>query len=395
MKQWLQQKTITYFFSLLEELQQGTLTIISPDNSSKTFIGDNLLHATMHIHDWSVLTNAAKRGDIGLGEDYIEGKWDSPDIGLLIELFLRNMHCFDDFAHGNAFNRAIFRIINLLRSNGRNQSKRNIKAHYDVGNDFYQLWLDESMTYSSALYQEGAENLADAQQAKYQRMIDIIAPEGAKKHILEIGSGWGGFLRQAARQGHHVTSLTISPSQYAFAKQRIIDANISDNVALKLQDYRDETGSYDAIISIEMFEAVGEHYWGEYFRAVKAQLKQQGVAVIQTITIADRFFEDYRLRSDFIRQYTFPGGLLPSLARFTEEAGKAGLICRNTYAFGKDYARTLSEWLHHFDANRDKIQKMGYSDGFIRNWRFYLSMCIGSFNAERTDVIQVELVHAS
>ncbi len=393
MKHWIEQKTINYFFSLLKDLEIGTLTIITPDKETRTFIGDDSLEATMEFHDWSVLVNAARRGDIGLGEDYIEGKWDSPDIGKLIELFLRNMQVFDDFAHGNALNRFLFRFANLMRSNRKAQSKRNIKAHYDVGNEFYQLWLDESMTYSSAIYAGGITELVDAQYAKYQRMIDIVSPDGDTKHILEIGCGWGGFLRQAGKQGHDVTSVTISPSQHDFAKERIEKEQLQEKVDLRLQDYREINGEFDAIVSIEMFEAVGEQYWSEYFNTVKARLKKDGTAVIQTITIDDNLFEDYRERSDFIRQYTFPGGLLPSQKRFLEEAEKAGLKCNNIYNFGLDYAATLSEWLHRFDSSRDNIKKMGYSDGFIRNWRFYLSMCIGSFNARRTDVIQVSLTH--
>ena len=393
MKHWIEQKTRNYFFSLLENLKTGTLTVITPSKEKRVFMGDATLHATIEFHDWSVLVNAARRGDIGLGEDYIEGKWDSPDIGHLIELFLRNMDVFDTFAHGNAFNRLLFRFANAMRSNSKKQSKRNIKAHYDVGNDFYRLWLDDSMTYSSALYQEDVTELFDAQYAKYQRIIDIISPNGETKHILEIGCGWGGFLSQAAQQGHHITSVTISPSQYEFAAQRITHKELQEKTDLRLQDYREIDGKFDAIASIEMFEAVGEQYWGEYFSTIKARLNADGTAVIQTITIDNELFDDYRERSDFIRQYTFPGGLLPSQQRFLEEAQKAGLKCNNIHHFGLDYAKTLSVWLQRFDENRDNIVKMGYSDGFIRNWRFYLSMCIGSFNARRTDVIQVSLVH--
>ena len=390
-------KIILHFLRSLKQLRYGTLTLITPRGVTKRFIGseDGPL-ATFKLHEWDVLVSAAKRGDIGLGEDYIEGRWESDDVGLLIELFLLNMPCFEDFAHGNWVNRLAFRLINLLRSNSKSQSSKNIQAHYDVGNEFYQLWLDESMTYSSALYQTDDMDLAEAQRQKYQRILTHATNHAnAPKQILEIGSGWGGFVEIAAKAQHDVTTLTISPSQYEFAKARLKKAGLLERVKLKLQDYRDCKGTFDAIVSIEMFEAVGERYWPDYFTTIKQRLKQDGTAVVQTITIDDALFNEYRTRSDFIRQYTFPGGMLPSLKRFTQEAEKAGLQCREVFAFGQDYAKTLQEWLHRFDANRDKIEEMGYSDAFIRSWRFYLGMCIGAFSAKRTDVLQVELVHAT
>lgn len=212
--------------------------------------------------------------------------------------------------------------------------------------------------------------------------------------MLEIGSGWGGFAEAAASAHHNVTALTISPAQFEFAQKRLSAKGLLNKVKLKLQDYRDASGKFDAIASIEMFEAVGEKYWPTYFRAVKDRLNKGGKAVIQTITIEDSLFDDYRTRSDFIRQYTFPGGMLPSVKRFREEAHHAGLRCKEVYAFGLDYARTLQEWLVRFDANREAILRMGYSESFIRSWRFYLGMCIGAFAAGRTNVVQVELEHA-
>jgi cyclopropane-fatty-acyl-phospholipid synthase len=396
MKEYLHYKIIRHFLRSLKQLEQGSLTLITPLGVTRCYKGKQPESpaAVMQIHDWSVIINAAKRGDIGLGEDYIEGKWESPDVGLLIELFCRNMECFESFAHGNAFNRAAFRTVNMLRRNRKVQSKRNIAAHYDVGNEFYQLWLDDSMTYSSAIFHGDNTDLATAQKAKYQRIIDKIAPDGMPKSVLEIGSGWGGFATQAAKANHNVTALTISPSQYAFAESRFTKHGLLDRVKLKLQDYRDVVGTFDAIASIEMFEAVGEEYWATYFRTIKDRLKQGGRAVVQTITIDDALFDDYRTRSDFIRQYTFPGGLLPSVKRFREEAAKAGLVCKDVYAFGLDYAHTLQQWLGRFDAAREEILRMGYTEEFIRNWRFYLSMCIGAFKAGRTNVVQMELAHA-
>ncbi len=397
MKKLIRFKIIRHFLKSLNNLQHGTLILTTPRGVTRRYIGTHEgTSATFTLHSWDVIINAGKRGDIGLGEDYIDGLWESEDIGALIELFLRNMQCFEDFAHGNILNRAAFRIINALRRNSKTQSKKNIQAHYDVGNEFYQLWLDDTMTYSSAIYQDDNADLQTAQTQKYQRILNCLEEHhNGNKDILEIGSGWGGFAQAAAEQQHNITTLTISPSQYDFAEKRLQNAGLLERVKLKLEDYRESTGLFDAIVSIEMFEAVGERYWPDYFSTLKQRLKQNGKAVIQTITIDDGLFEDYRTRSDFIRQYTFPGGMLPSMQRFREEAETAGLSCHNVYTFGCDYAKTLKEWLHRFDTNRDKIIKMGYSDAFIRSWRFYLSMCIGAFAANRTNVVQVELVHAS
>ncbi len=396
MKKLIRYKVITHFLRNMTQLEFGSLRIITPKGAVKEFVGKNNagdLQAELKLHDWDVLVNAAKRGDIGLGEDYIAGKWESPDIGALIEVFLRNMQCFEGFAHGNQLNLVAFRLYNFMRRNNKSGSRRNIKAHYDVGNDFYQLWLDDSMTYSSALY-DGAElSLSQAQANKYARILSKISKPNA--NILEIGCGWGSFAANAAHSHHNVTALTISQAQHDFAKTAIAKQGLQSRAQIKLQDYREATGQYDAIVSIEMFEAVGEQYWASYFQTIKARLKPEGVAVVQTITIDDLLFDDYRKRSDFIRQYTFPGGLLPSIARFVEEAAKVGLECKEIYPFGLDYAKTLSEWLVRFDLAAEQIKAMGYSEQFMRSWRFYMGMCIGAFNAGRTNVVQVELVHAT
>jgi cyclopropane-fatty-acyl-phospholipid synthase len=273
----------------------------------------------------------------------------------------------------------------ICRNNIRG-SRNNIKAHYDVGNDFYRLWLDETMTYSSALFSQGAKDLAEAQRAKYGRILERI--NGASS-LLEIGCGWGGFAEEASKSDRHVTGLTISPSQHAFATERL-----AGKADIRLQDYRKTEGLFDAIVSIEMFEAVGERYWPVYFKTIAERLKKGGKAVIQTITIRDEFFEGYRVRSDFIRHYVFPGGMLPSARSFRKEAAKAGLQCLDSFDFGQDYARTLREWAIRFEEKRAEILSMGYSEAFIRNWRFYLGICAAAFAVGRTDVVQVELAHA-
>ena len=262
-----------------------------------------------------------------------------------------------------------------------------IRSHYDVGNDFYSLWLDKSMTYSSALYRDTAD-LYRAQQNKYERIISKFTE--AKADVLEIGCGWGGFAERACADGHKVTGLTISPAQQGFATERLKNSSAE----IRLQDYRKCGGRFDNIVSIEMFEAVGEHYWPAYFQTVAERLKRGGRAVIQTITIRDELFDGYRTRSDFIRHYVFPGGMLPSLGRFREEAEKAGLKFAGAFGFGKDYARTLREWLVEMQRQESAIKALGHDEKFLRNWEFYLGICAAAFEVSRTDVVQVELVNA-
>jgi len=378
------------FLKTLEGLQRGQLTLTEPNGKVHVFTGPQPgPAATFTLHDWAVMRNAMTRGDIALGEDYIAGNWETESIEALFSIFLLNMDIFEsDYAHGDFFRRIGFKLYNqLVRRNSKQGSRQNIEAHYDVGNDFYKLWLDDSMTYSSALFAEGAPNLKDAQAAKYQRILDRIHQDASS--VLEIGCGWGGFAEAAARGNKSVTGLTISPSQHAFASERL--GNKAD---IRLQDYRDTKGLFDAIVSIEMFEAVGERYWPVYFKTVGERLKKGGKAVIQTITIHDDHFEGYRTRSDFIRHYVFPGGCLPSVKRFREEAAKAGLTCMEVFSFGPDYAQTLREWIKRFEEKREEILAMGYSEAFIRNWRFYLGICAATFAVGRTNVVQVELAHA-
>lgn len=370
------------------QLEFGTLYFTTPEGATHIYKGDQAgPEATFVLHDWAVISSLIARGDIGLGETYIEGRWESANVEHLVALFLLNMEQLEHFAHGNWFNRRIFGLYNyIVRRNSRKGSRSNIKAHYDVGNDFYKLWLDETMTYSSALY-AGTDDLAAAQRNKYQRILSKLTTPNAD--ILEIGCGWGGFAESAANAQHALTGITISPSQFAFAKARV-----EPRAEIRLQDYRDTHGAFDMIASIEMFEAVGIRYWRDYFATIRKNLKHGGTAVVQTITVRDEDFDDYRGRSDFIRHYVFPGGMLPSIKTFSEHAAKEGLVTREVFAFGQDYARTLREWLVRFDAAREQILGMGYSNEFIRNWRFYLAICAAAFSIGRTNVVQVELAHA-
>jgi cyclopropane-fatty-acyl-phospholipid synthase len=371
-------------------LEFGTLDFTTPTGEVMTVKGRQPgPHAKFKINDWDVLRLTLARGDIGLGEAYIDGSWETDDIETLVSLFLLNMDAFDGFANGGLLQRIGFVIHNaLVRRNTISGSARNIKDHYDVGNNFYSLWLDRSMTYSSALYASKDANLEQAQQTKYERILSKLP--GDKSSILEIGCGWGGFAERAAADAHRVTGLTISPSQHRYATDRLA----GKDVEVRLQDYRKTTGVFDNIVSIEMFEAVGEHYWSAYFQTIADRLKRGGRAVVQTITIRDELFAGYRLRSDFIRHYVFPGGMLPSLARFTEEAEKAGLKVASNFSFGHDYAQTLREWSAAMRARKDEILALGHDQKFFRNWQFYLGICAAAFNVDRTDVVQVELAHS-
>jgi len=372
----------------LARLEAGRLEFVAP-NGEVTFAGGKTPgpNARFHIHDWDVIRRVMARGDIGLGEEYIAGSWETDDVENLISLFLLNLHHLEKFSDGNLINRLGFVIHNaLVRRNSIAGSERNIKAHYDVGNDFYSLWLDKSMTYSSALYQN-TDALYEAQQNKYDRILSKF--DKPRANVLEIGCGWGGFAERAAGADHHVTGLTISPSQHKFATERL-----GGKADIRFEDYRKSKGTFDQIVSIEMFEAVGEHYWPQYFATVAERLKQGGRAVIQTITIRDELFSGYRSRSDFIRHYVFPGGMLPSLGRFREEAERAGLKFADAFSFGKDYARTLRDWSTRMQEKSTEIMALGHDQQFLRNWEFYLGICAASFNVARTDVVQVELVNA-
>jgi cyclopropane-fatty-acyl-phospholipid synthase len=369
----------------LAGLEYGTLVFVAPSGETTLAKGTRPgPQARFQIADWEVLRRILARGDIGLGEEYIAGSWQTDSIEKLVSLFLLNLEHFAAFADGNLLNRLGFVVHNaLVRRNSLAGAARNIKAHYDVGNAFYSLWLDRSMTYSSALF-DGADELYRAQQNKYERILSKIA--APRSSVLEIGCGWGGFAERAAADAHQVTGLTISPAQHAFASERLKGA-----AEIRLEDYRNATGRFDAIVSIEMFEAVGERYWPAYFHTVAQRLRRGGRAVIQTITVRDELFEGYRRRSDFVRHYVFPGGMLPSLARFREEAEKAGLKFVGAFGFGKDYARTLREWLARMQRQEAAIRALGHDQHFLRNWEFYLGICAAAFAVSRTDVVQVEL----
>ena len=281
------------------------------------------------------------------------------------------------------------KALYLFRKNSMKGSRKNISAHYDLGNDFYELWLDSTMTYSSALYKSEDESIETAQHNKYDRIISKLGTNSG--NIIEIGCGWGGFAERALQQGDYgYKGITLSTEQHIYAQQRLNNSKAN----FVIEDYRIQQNKFDHIVSIEMFEAVGEKYWKTYFSKVKGLLAQKGKAVIQTITIADDMFETYRTSADMIRTYIFPGGMLPSKSVLNELTKNAELKCQDMFAFGQDYAKTLNIWLNKFNQNISPIKQLGYDDAFIRLWQFYLAGCVATFRTARTDVVQLELSHA-
>jgi len=383
-----------FVLKLLSQLKHGALHLELPDRQTAHF-GDNSYPVTLRLHNWSLCDAVLKSGDIGFAETFIDGSWTTDNLTGLIELFTRNRQSLESLIYGKWWSKLLYRLRHLFNRNSRSGSRKNIHAHYDIGNDFYRLWLDPSMTYSSALFSNGhADSLQDGQIAKYRRILKQLAvAPGAR--ILEIGCGWGGFAEIAAKEGAaQVRGLTLSTEQLQFARQRLTEAGVAEQADLLLMDYRDSDEQYDAIASIEMFEAVGEAYWPTYFECVSRNLKTGGRACIQTIVIADELFERYRTGSDFIQQYIFPGGMLPSPSVFRMQAEKHGLRVVDEFAFGLDYARTLAEWRDAFRQQLPEVRAQGFDDRFLRTWEFYLAYCEAGFRADNINVMQFTLEKA-
>lgn len=378
---------------LLHRLQHGKLTLITPKGTRVNFIGDEPgPSADMHIHDWRMAGKVLRSAEIGFAEAYRDKYFDTTDLSALLEFAVANSLAIEKVFFGNKLFNFVYRIAHALRSNTREGSKKNIHAHYDLGNEFYSRWLDPSMTYSSALFNiDFSQNLETAQRAKYERILARLNLQPGQ-HILEIGCGWGGFAEYAAKtRGVKITGITISQAQFDYALQRITNAGLGHLVELRMQDYRDVRGEYDAVVSIEMFEAVGEKFWLGYFDVVRSVLKPGAKAVIQTITIAADAFGYYRKSSDFIRQFIFPGGMLPSVPVFVDLAKQAGLTQTNLYEFGLHYAETLRRWRLRCDDIPQDLRRLGFDDAFQRVWRFYFSYCEAGFRSGRTNVMQIEL----
>lgn len=343
------------------------------------------------IRDWAFVRKTLASGSVGFAESYIAGHWETPNLSKLLEAFAVNFDAIAEVARGNRMIRGVHAVIHALKHNSRANARRNILAHYDLGNAFYALWLDPSMTYSSALFSHPGLSLEAAQAEKYAALTDAMGL-GPGQSVLEIGCGWGGFARHAARLGAEVTGITLSPSQLAYAQERLIREGLAGD--LRLCDYRDMAGVFDAVASIEMFEAVGEAYWPAYFQKIHDLLKTGGCAGLQIITIREDLFETYRKRPDFIQMHVFPGGMLPTEARVMAEAARAGLELQSIHRFGQDYADTLGLWRERFDARWEEIRSLGFDERFRRLWRYYLAYCEAGFRTSRTDVVQIVLRRA-
>lgn len=381
-------KNYSLIWQALDRAQFGSINITLPDGLKKEFVGaKNGPQADITIHDSNLIDEVITGGDVAFGESYIEKKWDSENLAELLTYLTLNAHALEDFFHARKLRAVFLYLSSFLTKNTKRGSKKNIKAHYDLGNDFYELWLDPSMTYSSAFFNGENCSLEQAQHKKYHNILNKLNPG----KILEIGCGWGGFAQEAALKKHQVTCLTISPRQQAYALQRMQEIKAQNFVEIKLQDYREEKNIYDNIVSIEMFEAVGREYWDKYFKIITNSLRSSGKAVLQIITIDEEVFKDYINRVDFIQKHIFPGGMLPSKMAIRQLAKKHGLKMKSETAFGEDYAKTLQIWLENFDQKKSQIIELGFDENFLRKWRFYLSYCIAGFNAKRTDVVQFEL----
>ncbi|NVO28438.1 class I SAM-dependent methyltransferase [Donghicola sp. C2-DW-16] len=382
--------------SMMKGMRAGRLDIRLEDGRVFRCEGQNPGPvAEIVIHHPDTFARLIREGDLGFCDSYLDGWWSSPDLQAFMDLIHDQQEAVYDGFPGKSLVRALEKFRFWLQSNTKKQARKNISYHYDLGNDFYNLWLDDTMTYSSALFKSGQESLEAAQIQKYASMVDRMGVKPGD-HVLEIGCGWGGFAEYAAKErGLKVTGLTISREQLAYAQKRIADAGLSDQVTLKLQDYRDEKGTFDGIASIEMFEAVGEKYWPTYFQTVRNCLKPGASAVLQIILIEDKRWDTYRNGVDFIQKYIFPGGMLPSPRILRQEVQRAGLRVTDHLDFGESYSQTLRRWYEMFNDNWDRIAPMGFDDRFRRMWNFYLTSCAGAFRGGICDVTQLTIERPS
>ncbi|WP_236638642.1 cyclopropane-fatty-acyl-phospholipid synthase family protein [Polynucleobacter sp. QLW-P1DATA-2] len=384
--------------AILAKLTNGHLNLTLPNGEIKEFGNpSDSLRADIQILDWSVFKQVMSHGDIGFAESYIRGEWNTSDLKALLELAIRNRTILEKAIYGSWYGSILYRLKHWLRDNTKTGSRKNIHAHYDLGNPFYSLWLDPSMSYSSAWFSQGdQQTLAEAQRAKIRRILDSLNTKMGDR-ILEIGCGWGGVMEEALLSGRNITGLTLSTEQKAYAEDRLakIHPQTSQQATfeVRLQDYRDCQERFDGIASVEMFEAVGEKHWPEYFQTIAQCLKAGGKACIQTIVIAEELFERYRHNTDFIQQYVFPGGMLPSCASFKASAEKAGLQIEEEFAFGADYTKTLCLWRESFNQKLKEVRQLGFDEAFIRLWNFYLMYCAAGFSERNIDVVQFTLSH--
>lgn len=387
-------KDVQRVFKLLERLPKGSITITGPQGQRHQFGGDRSPHVQMWVQDWIVFSETLLSGDIGFSKGFMRGDWSTPDLTALLSFLIINRQAFEQAVYGHWLGRMGYTLKHWLNKNTLKKSVDNIQSHYDLGNSFYSLWLDESMNYSSALFSlQGNESLLEAQRAKMRRVLSMSGlQEGASQHILEIGFGWGALAEMAAIElGAQTTGITLSLEQLDFARQRLSRQGLQAD--FRLEDYREipKGEQFDAICSVEMMEAVGQAYWPSYFKSIYDHLKPGARACIQTIVIADELFERYQKGTDFIQQFIFPGGFLPSPKAFKENAKQAGFEVIDEFGFGLSYAKTLKIWHENFKAQLSQVKALGFDDVFCRKWSFYLSYCEAAFAQGNTNVIQFTL----
>ncbi len=388
----LTRRLVARVCAAFDRVDRGRLRLLLPDGTERAFgrPGDEP-SATLSVHHWRFFRRLALGGDVAAGEAYVDGDWDADDLVGLVRLLAVNAGRLSPATAGTRLAALADRLRHLTRVNSRANARRNIVAHYDLGNDFYRLWLDPSMVYSCALFAHPGQALAEAQAAKLERVADLagVAPGMT---VLEIGCGWGAFLELAARErGADATGLTLSPAQAAFARDRLERAGVAGRARVELRDYRDATGRFDAVVSVEMLEAVGHAHLPRFFAAVDRVLAPAGRAVVQTITIPDQRYDAYRRRPDFVQKHVFPGGHLPSLGAITAAAATTGLAVTSVESFGPHYAETLRRWREAFLARRPEAARLGLDRRFLRLWDYYLAYCQGAFAEGMVDVVQLSL----
>ena len=375
-----------YLSNIGKKISNGKLTITLPNNENLEFFGKGDLKSNLKLNSYMPILRTITSGHVGFAESYLKGEWTSSDLESLLEIMVTNLP--EAFSAKSKIHLTYNRIIHFFRENTKSRAKKNIQYHYDLGNDFYKLWLDKTMTYSSAIFKNERESLTEAQENKYQLLIDSLDIKSHHK-VLEIGCGWGGFAEYAAKKvGCSIKGITISPSQLKFATNRIKELKLDDKVTIELCDYRDLRGKYDRVVSIEMIEAVGEKYWKNYFKKIKDVLKKDGLAGIQVILINNKSYQRYSKSVDFIQKYVFPGGMLPSQEKLNENYVDAGLVEINSHSFGKSYAKTLTIWHKEFLNSLSAIKKLGFDIKLERIFKYYFSYCKAGFISERFDVAQ-------
>ena len=390
--EWLTPVVMTTLGRTLNAWRFGRLCIELPSGRRLFFGQTEHPEVTIKIHRSRALWRAALGGSVGWGEAYMAGEWDTPDLSAFLTLAARNIHASGN-KDGTSLVSAFHRLMHVMNANTKTRSRKNVSAHYDLGNAFYRLWLDPGMAYSSAVFDGDGESLESAQQRKNRRLCEKLCLKPGD-HVLEIGCGWGGLAEMAARDyGCRVTALTLSERQAAFARARIEQLGLSQFVDVRIQDYRDVNTAFDAIVSVEMFEAVGAENWPAYFAALRRCLRPGGRAAIQTITIEDGAFDNYKRSADFIQRYIFPGGMLPSPSVFRAHAAAERFAIVDEFFFGASYAETIRRWADAFNKSWLSIARLGFDERFKRMWNYYLSYCEAGFITSRVDVGQFLLVN--